>query len=68
MHTGEEIIQLLGQMKNDLNITIIAATHDMKMLSASDKVVWISDGGIQRVARRDEIKIDIGTIDGQTLA
>jgi len=68
LRTGEEIIQLLGQMKKDLNITVIAATHDMKMLSASDTVVWISDGGIQRVARRDEIKIDVGTIDGQTLA
>ena len=68
LHTGEEIIQLLGKMKNELNITIVAATHDMKMLSASDTVVWISDGSIQRVARRDEIEIDVGTIDGQTLA
>ena len=68
LHTGEEIIQLLGKMKNELNITIVAATHDMKMLSASDTVVWISDGSIQRVARRDEIEIDVGTINGQTLA
>ncbi|MDD5678855.1 MAG: ABC transporter ATP-binding protein [Kiritimatiellae bacterium] len=68
LRTGEEIIKLLGQMKSELNITVIAATHDMKMLSASDTVVWISDGNIQRAARRDEIKIDVGTIDGKTLA
>lgn len=68
LHTGEEIIKLLGRMKEQLNITVISATHDMKMLSASDVVVWISDGAINRVANRDEIKIDIGTIDGKTLA
>ncbi len=68
LHTGEEIIHLLQQMKNDLNITIISATHDMKMLSASDRVVWISDGAIKRVANRDEVKIEIGTIDGSVLA
>ena len=68
LHTGEEIIALLSQMKNDLGVTVITATHDTKMLSASDRVVWIKDGSISRVARRDEIKIDIGTIDGHTLA
>ncbi len=68
LHTGEEIINLLGDMKNTLNVTVIAATHDMKMLSASDVVVWISDGCIHRKADRDELKIDVGTIDGQTLA
>jgi putative ABC transport system ATP-binding protein len=68
LHTGEEIIQLLGRMKKELNITVISATHDMKMLSASDTVVWISDGAVQRIAGRNEVRIDIGTIDGKTLA
>ncbi|MGI6087639.1 MAG: ABC transporter ATP-binding protein [Kiritimatiellia bacterium] len=65
LRTGEEIIQLLGRMKSEMNITIITATHDMKMLSASDVVVWINDGAISRVAQRDELKIEIGTIDGK---
>ena len=64
LRTGEEIIELLGRMKTDLKITVITATHDMKMLSASDVVVWIRDGAIVRVAQRDEVKIEIGTIDG----
>ncbi len=68
LRTGEEIIQLLNEMKNSMHITVIAATHDMKMLSASDVVVWISDGAIQRIARRGEVKIEVGTIDGKTLA
>jgi putative ABC transport system ATP-binding protein len=68
LHTGEEIINLLAQMKSSLGITVITATHDMKMLSASDTVVWIKDGAVERVAGRDEIEINIGTIDGKTLA
>jgi len=68
LHTGEEIINLLSEMKTNFGITIITATHDTKMLSASDTVVWIKDGRIDRIAARSEIKIEIGTIDGKTLA
>lgn len=68
LHTGEEIINLLGKMQKEMNITVIAATHDMKMLSASDFVVWIQDGQVVRTAKRDEIKIEVGSIDGSTLA
>jgi putative ABC transport system ATP-binding protein len=68
LHTGEEIINLIGEMKAKLGITIITATHDMKMLSASDTVVWIKDGAVDRTARKGEIKIEVGTIDGKTLA
>ena len=68
LHTGEEIIRLLGEMKSERGITIVTATHDMKMLSASDRVVWIKDGGVDRVAGRSELDIEVGTIDGETLA
>lgn len=68
LRTGEEIINLLNDMKADLEITIITATHDMKMLSASDTVVWIKDGEIERLARKGEIDISVGTIDGETVA
>ena len=68
LHTGEEIINLLGNMQKEMNITVITATHDMKMLAASDFVVWIRNGQIERTAKRDEIKIQVGTIDGNTLA
>jgi len=68
LHTGEEIINLLNEMKETLGITVITATHDMKMLSASDTVVWIKDGAIDRIARKGEVEIHIGTIDGETVA
>ncbi len=68
LHTGEDIINLINEMKATLGITVIAATHDMKMLSASDVVIWIESGRVARVARKGEIDIEVGTIDGQTLA
>jgi hypothetical protein len=40
----------------------------MKMLSASDKVVWIKDGAIDRIAGKGEVEIEIGSIDGETVA
>ena len=68
LHTGEEIIHLLDEMKDTFGITIITATHDMKMLSASDTVVWIKDGAVAKVAGKGEFEVEIGTIDGRTLA
>jgi putative ABC transport system ATP-binding protein len=68
LRTGEEIINLLNDMKARFGITVITATHDMKMLSASDTVVWIKDGAVDRVARKGEFEVQIGTIDGKTLA
>jgi putative ABC transport system ATP-binding protein len=68
LHTGEEIINQLDEMKSKFGITVITATHDMKMLSASDTVVWIKDGAVERVGRKGEFEVEIGTIDGKTLA
>ncbi|NLF94634.1 MAG: ATP-binding cassette domain-containing protein, partial [Oligosphaeraceae bacterium] len=67
LRTGEEIIQLLGEMKERYGVTVITATHDMKMLSASDTVVWIKDGQAERIARKGEFEVSIGTINGKAL-
>ena len=68
LKTGEEILALLKELQKELGATIICATHDMKMLSASDRVIWISDGQIERIADREQLEIDIGSIDGETVA
>ncbi len=68
LKTGQEIIDLLSQMKNDLGITIITATHDMKMLSCSDKIVRIESGKVAEIAGKEDIKVTVGTIDGETVA
>lgn len=53
--TGEEMILLLDQLKRELGVTIVSATHDLKMLQTSDRILWIEDGLIVRTARPDEI-------------
>ena len=61
--TGEEIISLLKSLSRERNVTIISATHDIKMLNVSDQVVWIRDGRIERIENRDELSISVGQID-----
>lgn len=60
--TGAEIIDLLHKMKKEAKVTIISATHDHKMLSASDRIVWIRDGRLERVELRENLKIETGAI------
>lgn len=53
--TGEEIIELLARLKRELHVTVISATHDLKMLSTSDRILWIEDGQIVKAARPGEV-------------
>ena len=62
--TGKEIIQLLGEMNSEKGVTIITATHDIKMLSASDRIIWVRDGVLAKIERREDLKIEIGSIEG----
>lgn len=63
VRTGEEIIELLQHLKETEGVTIVTATHDMKMLSVSDRVVWIRDGRIERIAERKDLDISVGGIE-----
>jgi len=60
--TGEQIIELLSEINQDDGVTIITATHDHKMLSASDRIAWVRDGRIERIQERDEIEIKEGAM------
>jgi putative ABC transport system ATP-binding protein len=62
LHTGREIIDLLSQLKEERGVTIITATHDMKMLDASDRIVWIVDGQISKIESRGELDSQVGSI------
>jgi len=66
LRTGRAIIDLLKEMNTTSKVTVITATHDMKMLSASDRIVWIRDGRVDRIQSREELDIRAGTIDGET--
>ena len=63
LKTGEDIIEILKGLKEERNVTIITATHDHKMLAASDRVVWVRDGRVDDVKRREELDIHEGTIE-----
>jgi putative ABC transport system ATP-binding protein len=44
LRTGRDIINILREMNKNENVTIISATHDLKMLDVSDRVIYIRDG------------------------
>lgn len=64
LKTGKEIIELLRRLNKDQGVTIISATHDLKMLEVSDRIVWIRDGRIERLEERADVKIEAGTLEG----
>jgi putative ABC transport system ATP-binding protein len=49
------MIELLASLKEDYGVTIVSATHDLKMLKTSDRILWIEDGRITKSARPEEI-------------
>jgi len=53
--TGEEMIELLVRLQDELGVTIISATHDLKMLRRSNRIMWIKDGQIIKVAAPADI-------------
>lgn len=62
LHTGEQIIQLLHRLSREEGVTVITATHDHKMLSVSDRIVWIKDGRIDKVQQRSEVDLRVGSV------
>jgi putative ABC transport system ATP-binding protein len=51
LQTGMEIIDLLHGLNKTQGLTLVAATHDLKMIKASDRIVWMRDGQIERIER-----------------
>ncbi len=60
--TGEEIILLLSRLCKQEGVTVITATHDHKMLAASDRIVWIKGGRVDRIERVADMDIRVGSI------
>jgi putative ABC transport system ATP-binding protein len=65
LHTGREILEILRRLNTERGVTIICATHDHRMLDICDRLMWIRDGRIERIARRDEVHIEVGSIGGK---
>jgi putative ABC transport system ATP-binding protein len=65
LQTGKEIIDLLKELNEESGVTIISATHDLKMIDVSDRVVHIRDGAVERIENRADLDLDVGTLGGE---
>ena len=61
--TGREIIELLRSLNEENEVTIISATHDLKMLDVSDRILWVQDGRIERDQKREELNLEVGQVE-----
>lgn len=52
--TALEIIGLLAALGRERGVTIIAATHDPRLLEVADRVISLRDGRIEREVRRGD--------------
>jgi putative ABC transport system ATP-binding protein len=55
LNTGFAIVQLLYRLKTERGTTIICATHDLKMIDISDRVIFLRDGAIENIEQRREL-------------
>ncbi len=62
LQTGKEIIDLLKELNVESGVTIISATHDLKMIDVSDRVVHIRDGVCDRIENREDLDLQIGDL------
>jgi len=60
--TGQQIIDYMKGLQTQMGATIVTVTHDDKMLTACDRMAWIRDGQIERIANRADIEIQMGSI------
>ncbi len=59
LKTGKEIIELLRRLNQESGVTVISATHDLKMVDVSDRIVWVRDGLIDRIQTRSEMEAEV---------
>ncbi len=65
LNTGSQIIELFKKLTLDHGVTIITATHDHKMLAASDRIVWIDGGEVDKIQNVEDMQINVGHIGGE---
>ena len=63
--TGKSILNTLRRINKTRCVTVICSTHDHRLLTMCDRIMWIRDGRVERVERRDDLTITVGTIGGE---
>jgi len=65
LKTGAEIHDCLMQLNKEHNVTVICATHDHRLINMADRIMWIRDGQIERLADRSDVTVETGAIEGE---
>jgi putative ABC transport system ATP-binding protein len=63
LKTGLSIIELMVNMNRKQGVTVMCNTHDLKIIDASDRIVWMRDGRVERIEDRSHIKLSVGQMD-----
>jgi putative ABC transport system ATP-binding protein len=63
LQSGTSVIETLRRLNQERGVSIITATHDHKMLSVSDRILWFSDGQVERVQLKGEFEVEVGHIE-----
>ena len=65
LRTGAEIHSILKGLNTERGVTIICATHDHRLIDMSDRILWIRDGMVDRLADRRDVVVETGAIGGE---
>ena len=65
LKTGAGIHDCLMQLNKERDVTVICATHDHRLISMADRIMWIRDGQIERLADRSDVTVETGAIEGE---
>jgi len=63
LKTGLAIIELMVKMNRENGVTVMCNTHDLKIIDASDRIVWMRDGKVERVEDRSAIRLHVGDME-----
>jgi putative ABC transport system ATP-binding protein len=65
LKTGAEVHDCLMKLNQERNVTIICATHDHRLINMADRIMWVRDGQIERLADRSDVTVQTGSIEGE---
>lgn len=60
--TGDEIHAILKKLNKERGVTIICATHDHRLIDMADRIMWVRDGKIERMAQRKDVVVETGSV------
>ncbi|HUS48196.1 MAG TPA: ABC transporter ATP-binding protein [Phycisphaerae bacterium] len=65
LKTGAEIHAILQRLNKERGVTVICATHDHRLINIANRIMWIRDGMVERLANRSDVLVQTGAIGGE---